>query len=233
MFWFKHFTASHEDPDISDAWDKFGDAGPLIFWIILEVYGQEFSHLENDFLSISLRYFERKTRRKFKKSEKILEFFKNRSRIYFKIEGENILIKCPKFIDIASNWTKRENKSPTEAPTEVPTAKEVEVEVEVEKKPPIVPHDFDLFWKSYPKKIGKVAALKSWKKNNHPSVEKIITAIEIQKSSEQWKKDGGQFIPHPATWLNQGRWDDETAQTEDPIEIEYKGKYGHLPGQLA
>ena len=26
---------------------------------------------------------------------------------------------------------------------------------------------------------------------------------------DQWKKDGGQFIPHPATWLNQEGWDDE------------------------
>ena len=27
--------------------------------------------------------------------------------------------------------------------------------------------------------------------------------------SAQWQRDNGQYIPHPATWLNQGRWDDE------------------------
>lgn len=36
-----------------------------------------------------------------------------------------------------------------------------------------------------------------------------MTAVERQKCSDQWTQNNGQFIPHPATWLNQGRWDDE------------------------
>ena len=68
-----------------------------------------------------------------------------------------------------------------------------------------------MFWTAYPKKVGKAAALKSWKKIK-PTAElfdRILTAVEAAKNSQQWQKDGGQFIPHPATWLNQGRWDDE------------------------
>uniref|UniRef100_A0A2G7T8I6 Uncharacterized protein n=1 Tax=Chryseobacterium sp. B5 TaxID=2050562 RepID=A0A2G7T8I6_9FLAO len=38
---------------------------------------------------------------------------------------------------------------------------------------------------------------------------KMLAAITIQASSTQWLRDDGQFIPHPATWLNAGRWDDE------------------------
>jgi len=34
-------------------------------------------------------------------------------------------------------------------------------------------------------------------------------AIERQKSSRQWTKDDGQYIPNPSTWLNQERWEDE------------------------
>ena len=50
-----------------------------------------------------------------------------------------------------------------------------------------------------------------------PSVLEIIRVIEQQKQSEQWKKEGGQFIPHPATWLNQGRWADEVLSMESPM----------------
>ena len=37
----------------------------------------------------------------------------------------------------------------------------------------------------------------------------VLLAVEKQKKSKQWQADQGQYIPHPATWLNQGRWDDE------------------------
>ena len=39
--------------------------------------------------------------------------------------------------------------------------------------------------------------------------EVLLYAIALQKNSQQWKKDNGQYIPNPATWLNQGRWEDE------------------------
>ena len=37
----------------------------------------------------------------------------------------------------------------------------------------------------------------------------MIDAVEKQKKTDQWTRDGGQYIPHPATWLNQRRWEDE------------------------
>lgn len=67
--------------------------------------------------------------------------------------------------------------------------------------------DFDAFWKAYPRKIGKGAALASWKKHK-PPLEKSLQTIAAFLKCDQWKKDGGKFIPHPATWINQGRWDD-------------------------
>ena len=70
---------------------------------------------------------------------------------------------------------------------------------------------FDEFWRNYPKHEGKGAALKAWNKIN-PSAEllsKMLQTIEKYKKTDQWNKDGGQYIPLPATWLNQGRWDDD------------------------
>jgi hypothetical protein len=70
---------------------------------------------------------------------------------------------------------------------------------------------FDLFWKNYPKKIGKGAALKAWNKikDKKGTIEKIRDVLPRQMLSPQWTKDGGQYIPHPATYLNQTRWEDE------------------------
>ncbi len=70
---------------------------------------------------------------------------------------------------------------------------------------------FEIFWKEYPKKIGKGYARKIWQKvKPDKSLLKIILdKIAEFKQSDQWQKDSGQFIPHPATWLNQGRWEDE------------------------
>lgn len=71
------------------------------------------------------------------------------------------------------------------------------------------PGDFLDFWEEYPRKTGKGAALKAWKRiKRKPGIAVILDAIAAQKTSTQWTKNGGQFIPHPATWINQERWND-------------------------
>ena len=70
--------------------------------------------------------------------------------------------------------------------------------------------DFLEFWGAYPNKIGKDAAFSKWKaKKGKPKIAEILEKIEAQKKTEQWRKDGGQFIPNPATYINQARWFDE------------------------
>jgi len=64
---------------------------------------------------------------------------------------------------------------------------------------------FDRFWKLYPKRTGKGAAEKAWAKSAaRLDPEVILSAVAIYP----WPEDP-QFIPHPATWLNQKRWEDE------------------------
>ena len=70
--------------------------------------------------------------------------------------------------------------------------------------------DFESFWMEYPKKVGKGGAWAIWKKLN-PSKEllsKMVVATRFQKKSDQWVKDGGQFIPDPERWLKRRRWED-------------------------
>ena len=75
---------------------------------------------------------------------------------------------------------------------------------------------FERFWSSYPKKVGKKAALSAWNraKITDSIFQKIINTLERQKTSDQWTKNNGQFIPNPATWINQGRWDDEVVEVQ-------------------
>lgn len=68
---------------------------------------------------------------------------------------------------------------------------------------------FDKFWAVYPRHEGKQAAMKAFDKLKPDAalLETMINAILKQKRSEQWADP--RFIPHPATWLNGRRWEDE------------------------
>ena len=85
--------------------------------------------------------------------------------------------------------------------------------------PPIGASDvFADFWAAYPKKVGRGDAEKSWKKIKQPSktFALIAAALLWQTESEQWSKDNGQYIPNPATYLNQQRWLDEPPAQAPP-----------------
>lgn len=72
---------------------------------------------------------------------------------------------------------------------------------------------FESFWSTYPKKKSRADAEKAWRKLA-PSPElsqRIQAAVAAQLGSEDWRKDGGKFIPYPASWLNGRRWEDEAA----------------------
>jgi hypothetical protein len=73
---------------------------------------------------------------------------------------------------------------------------------------------FDLFWKLYPRKVNKEAARKAWLKlkPDEDVFEAIVLALGWQTSSRDWTRDGGQYIPYPASYLNGRRWEDEQQQ---------------------
>jgi uncharacterized protein YdaU (DUF1376 family) len=80
-------------------------------------------------------------------------------------------------------------------------------------KPNITPDGFDAFWARYPKKTAKPAALKAFKAQKvNGELPDILADITRKVASPDWQKEGGQFIPNPATYLNQRRWEDQTGQ---------------------
>lgn len=91
---------------------------------------------------------------------------------------------------------------------------------------------FNKFWDAYPKKRDK-GRVEKWFTQHKPTeelVELMIKQIERLKDTEQWKKDNGQFIPYPSTWLNAKSWEDEfetDTEREERIDREImEGTYG-------
>lgn len=86
---------------------------------------------------------------------------------------------------------------------------------------------FAAFWGLYPKKVARPAAEKAWRKlkPDGQTTSALMAGLEIQKASEQWNKNRGQFIPHASSWLNGRRWEDEgqgaplpsSAQAANPV----------------
>ncbi len=84
---------------------------------------------------------------------------------------------------------------------------------------------FTKFWRAYPRKVAKIAAerrfetvLRHEKGDKVALVERMCRALERQRANDEWQREGGRFIPHPATWLNAGRWEDEPTTAVDPTE---------------
>lgn len=89
----------------------------------------------------------------------------------------------------------------------IPFKGKVKAKVQVKDKEE--EENFEKFWKEYPKKIAKKEAEKAFYKKRPIDLTTLMDGLAKWKKSEQWTKDKGRFIPHPTTWLNQERWNDE------------------------
>lgn len=85
--------------------------------------------------------------------------------------------------------------------------------------------NFLKFWEAYPRKEGKGKAFNEFDriKVNDSLLAEMLQAIEVQKLSDQWKKDKGQYIPHPSTWLYQRRWEDQPLSLNSADNRRFKG----------
>jgi hypothetical protein len=95
------------------------------------------------------------------------------------------------------------------------------------KKKERIELDFVIFWKCYPRKVGKIEARKAFhnafnratKKSpldppdHKPLIEpevlpKILRSLNAWIQQE-WDGKDPKYIPYAATWLNKDRWQDE------------------------
>jgi uncharacterized protein YdaU (DUF1376 family) len=99
-----------------------------------------------------------------------------------------------------------ERISERNAPTPTPT-------------PTITPEGFDLFWSSYPRHVAKQKAIKAYR-----AAIAIAAPAEILAGVKRFRfSSDPQYQPHPASWLNQRRWQDEEAPSRPT---------GYVPGAI-
>ncbi len=68
---------------------------------------------------------------------------------------------------------------------------------------------FERFYQAYPRRVAKQEALLSWLKLT-PGAEIIpVIMTAVERCAAEVRDTEPKFIPHPATWLNGKRWEDE------------------------
>lgn len=80
-----------------------------------------------------------------------------------------------------------------------------------------VAEGFLAFWEAYPRKVGKDDAAKAFTKAmaRIDAADPLAVILDgIERAMPGWTDK--QFIPHPATWLNKGRWADEAPEITSP-----------------
>lgn len=88
---------------------------------------------------------------------------------------------------------------------------------------------FQRFWAVYPRKVAKDGALAVWNRlqPTEDLTTQMIAAVRRQAQSEQWQDE--KYIPHPRTWLNQGRWKDQLGRPLGPaLPLESPVDHPHL-----
>ena len=133
----------------------------------------------------------------------------------------------------AKGGTAKQSASTTEANCKQPVTedesekeKEIEIEKEIEKDTETETETenkgsrkaFEWFWSVYPKQIGKEEAYKAFECITEPT-DVLVEAVRKQIRSPQWQKEGGRYIPNPATWLKNKRWTDIPARDPNPYNL--------------
>jgi len=69
--------------------------------------------------------------------------------------------------------------------------------------------EFITFWQAYPRKVAKHNARRAWEKHQ-PNLDEVPPALE--RAKQGWNDP--KYIPHPATWINGRRWEDEVEEEQ-------------------
>lgn len=109
---------------------------------------------------------------------------------------------------------------PVPDPVPLPKTKEEEIKTpppvseDAPAKPVRYSEDFEAFWSAYPRHMAKGDAWKAWKAAPRPPIAEILATLALARQSKEWNKDGGDFIPYPATWVRAHGWNDEYTPAE-------------------
>jgi len=177
--WFKHIVDSGDDPDVDDAITIFGTDGYYVFFRTLEVMSREFNVNNPGKNTFSVEFLRKKYRVSWGKVVKILSFYQEKERIFYKLFQDNHLpsigLNCPKLQEISDEYTQKNIKK-TSGQTPDTCRDKVTIEEEREEE-----RDKD-------KRIKKEAeaSLPTQIKKEKPQKTKYLDSVFL--TDEQYKK---------------------------------------------
>ena len=209
-FYFQHDNTAGNDDKILDLRSELGYEGYGIFWALLELLHQNggVMQMQSKRLAYALQVDEQKLSKVINDFDLfVLEdgnFYSQR--LMDQIEYRAAIVD--KRRDAGAKGGKSKAIAKQMLSNELPKERKGKERKEEDNK--VKESKFIDFWTAYPKKVGKIDAERAWSKaKDKPDIETILKSIADHIKSEQWQKDNGQFIPNPATFINQGRWYDE------------------------
>ena len=229
MEWFRHDSNANLDEKLQEVLLDYGLEGYGLYWYCVELIVGKTSAENITFeLKHDARIIARNTGSTVKRVEEVMKRFISLG-LFENTSGRITCLKIAKRLmgsatsnpqmrnlikDIKSSHDDIMTASDKITPDKIRIDKKDKKDKKEEKdkkqtsRTIVLDDGFDEFWNYYPKKVGKDAAKKIWKKKI-PSINDVIVSLDWQKTSTQWTREDGKYIPNPATYLNQGRWQDE------------------------
>jgi len=241
--YFPHYSNASSSKTLYILESKFGNDGYAFWFKLLELLANSAGHVYDVRNPIAWEFLLAKTRIDDDKAGKIMQLLVDLNAIDSELWVERLIWVQNLVDNIADAYRNRK--------TDIPLRPSINSKKPVCTKVTVVNNgvsdvrnthtklnytklnnnNFAIFWAAYPKKQAKGKALSAFHKlkPDEELMTTIMSALEKVKKSESWLKDSGQYIPHPATWLNGQRWEDEIAQGGDHGTDREKGIPGNRP----
>ena len=213
--WFSHDNNLRDDLKIKAVRTKFDLKWYAIFLMILEVLADaEYFQLEDTDFQIEILSGDFRIDKEELKT--ILDYFKQIWLLQFedwKIFSKHLIERMKSLLSKRENERQKYQEPQGESDSE-PAAAAAPKTPSAPKKALMTDEDFESFWKIYPRKVEKTKAMEKFKRIEKSLLDTIIEAVNLQKKTSSWIKNDGQFVPHPTTWINWQRWNDDPASLE-------------------
>lgn len=217
MKWFKHDSDAGNDAKLRKLRMKYGAQGYGIYWYCLELIAR---NVEKHNLTFELEHDADLIAEDFRLSSELVQEMMTYMVNLGLFENTQGVITCLKMSSRTDEYTQKLLAKINNSSNVVGilsgqnlTKSELIEEKRREEKDNTA-NDFEKFYQSYPKKKNKADAEKAWKANK-PDLEKVLSALAWQKNQPDWKKDNGQFIPYPASYLRAKAWLDEKPENSE------------------
>ena len=217
MKWFKHDSDANLDDKLQNLMLDHGLKGYGLYWYCLELIANKFDHSNITFeLKHDARIIAKNTGETVKEVEDMMKLMIELG-LFDQSDG---IISCLKLGSrfegsstsnrLTRDVIKKLKEKSCRSHDGDMTDKIRREEIRIEETKHLT--NFDTFYSKYPKKVKRANAEKAWLKYK-PDIVIVMKALEYQLSNDsRFKDNDGQYIPHPATWINGKEWENEVVK---------------------